>query len=158
MYTSHGRNFMLTILRLATEREELTSVRDQIGATIWSQSITASTAKILAQAIGRRSAASAFSQVSGTYHMNAAGQTTWYDFAKTILEKAGATSRDLSWLGATTHGRPLIARRVIPISTAEFPCSAQRPAYSVLFELAPNSDVRCCTAKLAYSTAALLRF
>ena len=73
-----------------------------------------------------------FSEVSGTYHMSAAGQTTWYDFAKTILEKAEATSHSLEWLAAATQGRRLKARRVIPVSSEEFGSPTPRPAYSIL--------------------------
>ena len=71
-------------------------------------------------------------EIGRAYHMTALGQTTWYDFAKAILEKASGVSHDLPWLAAATHGRPLIARQVIPISTEEFRSPTQRPAYSVL--------------------------
>jgi dTDP-4-dehydrorhamnose reductase len=64
--------------------------------------------------------------------MSAAGQTTWCDFAHAILEEAEAAPRDLAWLAVATKGRRLIARRVIPISTAEFHAAACRPSYSVL--------------------------
>jgi dTDP-4-dehydrorhamnose reductase len=64
--------------------------------------------------------------------MSAAGQTTWYDFAKTILEKAEATSHILEWFAAATKERPLIARSLVPISTEEFGSPTHRPAYSVL--------------------------
>ncbi len=64
--------------------------------------------------------------------MSAAGQTTWYDFAESILEKAGATSHRLEWLAAAIKGRPLVAQRVIPISTGEFGSPTPRPAYSIL--------------------------
>jgi dTDP-4-dehydrorhamnose reductase len=73
-----------------------------------------------------------FFEVSGTYHMSAAGQTTWYDFAETILEKAKATSHNLEWLAASTQGRQLIVRHLISVSTEEFGSSTQRQAYSIL--------------------------
>jgi dTDP-4-dehydrorhamnose reductase len=132
VYATRGRNFLLTILRLATEREELRIVRDQLGSPTWSREIATSTAKILAQVIGRSSTASAFSQVSGTYHMTAGGETTWYDFANTILDEAARVSREVSWLAAATGGRPLVTRRIIPITAEEYPTSASRPTYSVL--------------------------
>src|SRR6266436_5131748 len=132
IYATRGRNFLLTILRLATEQEELRIVSDQVGAPTCASDVAAATSKILAGICENSNAAFVLPEASGTYHMSAAGQTTWYDFAKTILERAGTTSRDLAWLAAATHRRPLIARRVISISTAEFRCSAQRPAYSVL--------------------------
>src|SRR5438046_9080668 len=64
--------------------------------------------------------------------MRAAGQTTWYDVAKTVLEKAEATSHRLEWLAAATQGRRLKARRVIPVSSEEFGSPTPRPAYSIL--------------------------
>jgi dTDP-4-dehydrorhamnose reductase len=70
--------------------------------------------------------------LSGTYHMTAAGQTTWCDFANAILQQAEAMSRRLPWLGAATHGRELIAKRVLPITSEEFRSPTRRPVYSVL--------------------------
>jgi len=132
VYATRGRNFLLTILRLATEREELRIVSDQVGAPTYAWELAAATSKILTGICERHHGQFDFSEVSGTYHMSAAGQTTWYDFAKTILEKAVATSHDLVWLAAATRGRPLIARHVVPISTEEFRSPTRRPAYSVL--------------------------
>jgi dTDP-4-dehydrorhamnose reductase len=132
VYATHGRNFLLTILRLATEREELRIVRDQAGAPTWAREIAVSTAKILARVLERGNVASVFSQVEGTYHMTAAGETTWYEFANMILEKTARVPGDVSWFADATRGRPLITKRIIPITTAEYPTSASRPAYSVL--------------------------
>jgi len=131
IYATRGRNFLLTILRLATEREELKIVRDQIGAPTCAADIAAATAKILTNIYGRNDDA-AFSKVSGTYHMTAAGETTWYDFTKAILEEARRAPQNLPWLASATKGRPLIARHVVPISTEEFRSPTRRPAYSVL--------------------------
>jgi dTDP-4-dehydrorhamnose reductase len=65
--------------------------------------------------------------------MSAAGQTTWYGFAKAILAKAEiAAPQSLDWLAAATQGRPFMARRVIPVSTQEFGSLTRRPAYSIL--------------------------
>jgi dTDP-4-dehydrorhamnose reductase len=64
--------------------------------------------------------------------MTAAGQTSWYEFARAILEQASASPQSLPWLSAITSARRLIARRVVPISTAEFRSPTRRPAYSVL--------------------------
>ena len=132
VYATRGRNFLLTILRLATEKEELRIVRDQIGAPTWSLEIAAATTKILAQVIERSSATSAFSEVSGTYHLTAAGETTWYDFAKAIIEEASHAPQSIPWFAAATGGRPLATRHIIPITTQEYPTAAARPAYSVL--------------------------
>jgi dTDP-4-dehydrorhamnose reductase len=132
VYATHGRNFLLAILRFATEREELRIVRDQIGAPTCAADIAATTAKILTTICGRSDDTCPFSKVSGTYHMTAAGETTWYDFTKAILEEAAHASQDLSWFAAATQGRPLLARRIVPITASEYGSHTPRPAYSVL--------------------------
>jgi dTDP-4-dehydrorhamnose reductase len=132
VYATRGRNFLLTILRLATEKEELRIVHDQTGAPTCASEVAAATSKILAGICERNNGRPLFSEVSGTYHMSAAGQTTWHDFAMNIIEAAGATSHNLVWLAGATGGRPLIVRRVIPISGEEFRSPTRRPAYSVL--------------------------
>jgi dTDP-4-dehydrorhamnose reductase len=132
VYATRGRNFLLTILRLATQREELRIVRDQIGAPTWSREIADATTKILSQLYGRETSQDSLSTVSGTYHMTAAGVTNWHEFATAILEGASHASKTTPWFAATTGGKPLIARRVIPITTQEFPTPARRPAYSIL--------------------------
>jgi dTDP-4-dehydrorhamnose reductase len=132
VYATHGRNFLLTILRLATEREELRIVDDQVGAPTCALDLAEGTTEILAGMIASDKSPFTLREASGTYHMTAAGQTTWYEFAKAILEEAGRAPRNLSWLAAATSGRPLIASRVVPISTEEFLSPTRRPAYSIL--------------------------
>jgi dTDP-4-dehydrorhamnose reductase len=132
VYARRGRNFLLTILRIATEREELRIVSDQVGAPTCAADVAAATTKILSRIFDRNNRSFVFSDVGGTYHMSAAGQTTWFDFAETILEEAKATAHNLDWLAAATQGRRLITRRVIPISTKEFGSPTPRPAYSIL--------------------------
>jgi dTDP-4-dehydrorhamnose reductase len=127
---TRGRNFLLTILRLATEREELRIVRDQFGAPTWSREIAKGTARILAQL--SEQGQEAFSRSSGIYHMTAAGKTSWFEFGKAILEEASRTSQGVSWFAAATGGHPLVARLVTPVTTEEYPTLARRPAYSVL--------------------------
>src|SRR5437762_4524785 len=72
VYATRGRNFLLTILRLATEREELKIVSDQVGAPTCASEVAGATAKILTSILERNDHSSVFSQVSGTYHMSAA--------------------------------------------------------------------------------------
>ena len=133
IYGPRGRNFLLTILRLATEREELRVIRDRFGSPTWSRDIALATVKILAQLISHNdSSANALSPVSGTYHLTAAGETTWFDFASAILDEAARISPDVSWFAAATRGQPLITKRVVPITIAEYPSAALRPRYSVL--------------------------
>src|SRR6266436_4405750 len=132
VYATHGRNFLLTILRLATEREELKIVDDQVGAPTCAFDLAEATTRILTDMIAGDKRPFAFAEANGTYHMTAAGQTTWYEFANAILEEARSAPQNLPWLASATKGRPLIARRVVPISTEEFPSPTRRPAYSVL--------------------------
>ena len=133
LYSARGKNFLLTILRLATERDELRIVNDQIGAPTWSREIASATAEVLQTIFDRTGNASPWAELSGTYHMTAGGETSWFEFAKAILEEAKkrATS-PTPWFAAATHGKPLLAREVTPITTAEYPTPARRPAYSVL--------------------------
>jgi dTDP-4-dehydrorhamnose reductase len=132
VYATRGKNFLLTILRLATEREELRVVSDQVGSPTCASELAAATCKILAGINERNCGQFAFSEVSGTYHVSAAGQTTWYDFARAIQEEALATPRSPEWLADVTKGRRWIAKSVTPISTEEFHSPTPRPAYSVL--------------------------
>jgi len=109
VYGRHGHNFLKTMLRLFQEREELSVVDDQIGSPTWSRMIAEATAQILAQLrlgqLGER---------RGIYHLTAAGQTSWYGFAKTILETSGESCH------------------LSPITTADYPTPAVRPHWSVL--------------------------
>jgi dTDP-4-dehydrorhamnose reductase len=132
VYAPRGRNFLLTILRLSTQREELKIVRDQIGAPTWSREIAAGTVRVLAGLVKPGLTSDAFSSVSGTYHMTAMGQASWHEFAQAILAEAASTTKPVPWLTAATGGLPQITRRVTPITTAEYPTPARRPAYSVL--------------------------
>ena len=111
VYAARRQNFFLTMLRLAKEREELRVVADQIGSPTWVETLADFT----------RSAVDAQGQLAiadGIYHVSANGRTSWHAFAEAIF----ATTPDPS--------RPL--KRVVPISTAEFPTPAKRPAFSVL--------------------------
>lgn len=109
VYAARGRNFLLTILRLARERPELRVVNDQFGAPTSAAAIAAATATLLASTAGSGSAP------SGMFHLTAAGRTSWYDFANLIVAKAGAP-----------------AATVQPIPTSDYPTLARRPANSCL--------------------------
>lgn len=130
VYATAGRNFLLTILRLAAEREELRIVRDQIGAPTWSHEIARATTDVLGKIASRRQLPSPGGK--GIYHMTAAGQASWYEFASAILEEASRLPAGVRWFEQITGGRPIIARRVIPITSEEYPTPARRPLYSVL--------------------------
>ena len=131
LYSTHGKNFLLTIVRLATEREELRIVQDQIGAPTWSREIATATVRALEQIRDRRDRTAAWLECTGTYHMTAGGETNWYEFTQAILHEAQA-ARSARWLRAATNEKDLLTCRVIPITAAEYPTPARRPAYSVL--------------------------
>ena len=110
VYATHGANFLRTMLRVGAERDELRVVADQIGSPTPAWLIADVCAQILRQGVAE----------PGVRHLVAGGETTWHGFAEAIFESA--------------FERGLIARRptVHPITTADYPTRAQRPAYSVL--------------------------
>ena len=136
VYSTRGKNFLLTILRLATQREELRIVNDQIGAPTLSHELAEATAKVLSQLLAMKNASmdESLAGLGGTYHMTAGGATNWYEFATTILDDASASiqGKKPAWLLTALNGAPLVTRRVVPITTAEYPTPARRPPYSVL--------------------------
>jgi dTDP-4-dehydrorhamnose reductase len=132
VYSTRGKNFLLTILRLATQREELRIVHDQFGAPTWSREIASATTKALEQICNRADAKAGWSERGGTYHMTAGGETNWYEFTRAILQEAAQAPDSAEWFHTVTTGKNLLTRRVIPITTAEYPTPARRPAYSVL--------------------------
>ena len=119
VYGERGHNFYLTIRRLAREKEEIRVVDDQIGAPTWCRTIAENTAFILAQGVNREEGYQAYYDVrKGLYHMTAAGQTSWYEFAKHIVETVPQEQRKL--------------QRIVPIKTAEYGYKARRPLNSVM--------------------------
>lgn len=113
IYANRGSNFLRTMLRLAAEQKELRVVADQIGSPTWARKVAEATATILGQC-WKPGAADALSGCAGTYHVAAAGETSWHGFAQAIV-------------AATSTKIPVRA-----ITTPEFPRPAKRPAYSVL--------------------------
>jgi dTDP-4-dehydrorhamnose reductase len=115
VYGSRGRNFLLTMLRLAKERKELKVVDDQVGAPTSARLIAEATAGAIAKnfADGELDL-DRFRQMGGLYHLTAAGRTTWYGFAQAILT-----------------GKEGMAK-VSPIPTSGYPTPARRPQNSVL--------------------------
>ncbi len=108
VYSSHGNNFVKTMLRLMNERDEIGVIADQIGSPTWANSL----ARALWTACSQRA--------SGVFHWTGAGAASWYDFAVAVLEEGqslGLVSRDVV---------------VKPLSTAEYPTPAARPNYSVM--------------------------
>jgi dTDP-4-dehydrorhamnose reductase len=144
VYGSRGKNFMLTMLRLAREKTELRIVADQIGAPTWSRLIAETTTKVIekiqilseldtrqlneleidiqSQSFSQSDSCSFFhkmSEYNGIYHLTNSGFTSWHGFAQAIF-KANPKSSDQ------------ILERVIAIATSDYPTPAHRPANSRL--------------------------
>ncbi len=132
VYATRGKNFLLTVLRLAAQQEELRIVSDQMGAPTWSHEIARTTTAVLQGLSKHDPEAFSLERVSGTYHMTASGVTTWFGFAQAIMDEVSQAPPDFPGLSSATGGRPILARRVVPITTVEYPTPACRPAYSVL--------------------------
>jgi dTDP-4-dehydrorhamnose reductase len=119
VYGLRGKNFLLTMLRLARQRSELTVVADQLGAPTWSRTIATLTAHVLAQQVGARAAQQEWWQAnSGIYHLTAGGRTSWADFASAIFADAIEDAAQ----------RP----SVVPIASADYPSKVVRPQNSTL--------------------------
>jgi dTDP-4-dehydrorhamnose reductase len=128
VYDIRGKNFLRTVLHVAREREELRMVGDQHGAPTWARAIAEATAQIAAQCAHQRD--SKGWGFSGLFHLTAAGQTTWAGFAQQILEEYDSLA---SWPADTGEfGSPLLAKRVVAITSDQFKAAARRPHNSVL--------------------------
>jgi dTDP-4-dehydrorhamnose reductase len=104
LYGRHGNCFPRTMVRLARERGELSVVDDQVGSPTWSVDV----ARVVRDLVLAAAPA-------GTYHATSAERTSWWGFARAVLESAG--------LGDVP---------VRAVSSAEFPTAARRPGFSVL--------------------------
>ncbi len=132
VYGTQGKNFLLTVLKLASAKEELRIVNDQVGAPTWSRVIAQATARILRQINASHSAELSADFPSGIYHLTAAGETTWHGFAQAILAECANSPNLGSWYTEATQGAALLAKRLVPIASVEFPTPARRPANSLL--------------------------
>jgi len=107
VYSSHGHNFVKTMLRLMKERDIVKVVADQRGCPTYAADLAEVTMKIVLAAQN--------GQIhTGIFHYSNTGETNWYEFAKAIRDAAGLTCK------------------VEPITTAEYPTPAKRPGYSVM--------------------------
>lgn len=104
LYSAHGHNFVKTILNRALEGQPLKVVDDQIGTPTWAADFADVIKKII----------EAPKWKPGLYNYSNAGMTSWYEFARAIVETAG------------------IKAEISPCATGEYPATAKRPAYSVL--------------------------
>ena len=114
VYGTGGKgNFVKTMLRVGSSREEVRVVVDQVGTPTWTADLAGTIAHLLPKLQDH-------TIDPGLYHYTNSGAISWYDFAVAIFEEAEAL------------GFPLTVKRVIPITTAEYPTPTKRPAYSVL--------------------------
>jgi dTDP-4-dehydrorhamnose reductase len=133
VYATEGRNFLLTILKLATQRKELRIIADQVGSPTFSREIARTTANILSKIYsGKAQKEVSLAEASGVYHLTAAGETSWCDFARAIVREAKSIDPETPWFAVATNRLPLITQSVVPIGTSDYPVPARRPAYSVL--------------------------
>ena len=107
VFSSHGNNFVKTMIRLMKERATLNVVSDQIGRPTYAKDLAIATLKIIDEVNGGK-------KIHGVYHYANKGVTSWFEFAQQIKKNAG------------------LSCELIPIYTAQFPTPAKRPAYSVL--------------------------
>lgn len=110
LYSSHGHNFVNTMLRLGREQERLRVVVDQRGCPTWARDLARISWAVAARGL----------EPGGLFHCAGAGATTWHGFATRIFELARA------------RGAELRVKIVEPIATADWPTPARRPANSVL--------------------------
>lgn len=114
VYGLRGRNFLLTMQRLARERDSLAVVDDQFGAPTWSRLIAEATALVIARWLDRPEQTA----LSGIYHLTCGGRTSWHGFTAAILAHLGTREAKLARLSA--------------IPTSGYPTPAARPANSAL--------------------------
>jgi dTDP-4-dehydrorhamnose reductase len=121
VYGIRGKNFFLTIIRLAREQEELKVVNDQFGCPTWSAAIATAVAQLLTRLkdTGTGKIIDQMIDHAGLYHWAASGECSWYDFAVEILANDPRQEE---------HREP----RILPIPSSEYPTLANRPMYSVL--------------------------
>lgn len=115
VFSNRGTNFLLTMLRLGGQRDQLKIVNDQIGAPTSSESLARATIAVLDKIFSSKAAEQSF----GTYHMTAAGATSWFGFATEIFRQA---SVELASKVPRLH----------PIPSSEYPTPARRPLNSRL--------------------------
>ena len=114
LYGVHGYNFVKTMLRLAREKDEVKVVNDQHGCPTWTGDLSNTLVKLVNRISHDRSGIP-----WGTYHFCGRGSTTWYSFAKAIIEE----SKKKEHLSVT---------QISPIATEDYPTPVKRPKWSVL--------------------------
>ena len=113
VYGARGNNFAKTMLRLASDRETLSVVADQIGAPTGADLIADVTAQALRQALQQP-------ELAGLYHLAAAGEVSWHGYASEVIAFAKA------------NGELLAVKAIEPVETTAYPTPAHRPLNSRL--------------------------
>ncbi|MFZ6731697.1 dTDP-4-dehydrorhamnose reductase [Undibacterium sp. Ji42W] len=121
VYSNFGKNFFLTMLKLARERDQLRVVNDQWGTPNSANWLAAATCEILTQLRQCTDTDAWWQQIGGVYHLSAAGATNWFDFATAIIELADQQNK----LGK-------FAPQISGIPASEYPVPARRPHNSLL--------------------------
>ena len=119
VYAARGSNFLKTMFRLATERDELKVVADQFGAPTSAELIADVTALTLYRIISNPTMSE---QVTGLYHLTASGKTSWYGYARLVLEIAVKNGQSLR----------VLPEQVTEIMALDYPVPAKRPVNSIL--------------------------
>jgi dTDP-4-dehydrorhamnose reductase len=116
VFSSHGNNFVKTMMRLMKERDALNIVGDQKGRPTYAKDLALATIQILVLL-------NAGNKIKGIYHYANTGETTWFEFAQKIKEIAG------------------LVCNLTAITSDQFPTPAKRPSYSVLDTLKIEQDL-----------------
>ena len=117
VYAAHGSNFAKTMLKLAQERERLTVIDDQWGAPTGAELLAAVTATAI-----RQISLAGNQALAGLYHLAAAGETTWHQYASHVIGRAKALRPDLPWA----------VQDIAPVPSSAFVTAARRPHNSRL--------------------------
>ena len=116
VYGARGKNFLLTMLRLAAERDELRVVGDQFGSPTWSRTIADTTAQLLGRLDAQGGLLAALEEQGGIYHLTSSGSTSWHGFTEQIVAHASVNKKP----------------KVTAIRSEEYPVPAKRPQNSVM--------------------------
>jgi len=141
VYSAHGSNFVLSMLRLARERSELRIVSDQTGCPTWARNL----ANVSMQVLGRLAKYKTDSKNDGLYHYCDKTISSWYEFAVSIFNTA-------SGLGLLDE-----VPRMLPLKSSQYPQIAQRPGFSVLDTTAIRDTFGIESMALNESLAACLQ-
>ena len=120
VYSSHGKNFLTTMLRLAEEKKELRVVNDQWGVPTHVDLLSNITLDLINLATPGFGSTNPDPIASGIYHCAPAGTTTWFDYARLVIN----TAKGL--------GKAAACERILPVPTKDYPAPAERPLNSRL--------------------------